>query len=203
VEGSEEAVAAVVAPQGDLPGSHQVVPVVQARRAVHGLEALLHPVADPLVRLEPARSSDFPGRTEHPLSLMVLERALVLAFWGDSAGVGSLDPLPIGTAGGAVVTTAQPPVEAIPLIRWSRPWQRGRNWELLVVVSPSGSMFVGLAGGVGARDGDSICSGEVIASSTASSGTSVEVPSLALRSRRRYSLAAMNSHVEVLSTFFK
>jgi hypothetical protein len=141
---------AAVAPQGDLPGSHQAVPVVQAHqvahRVVHGPEALLHPVAASLVRLELARSSDFPGRMEHPLSLTVLERVPVLAFWGGSAGVGSLDLLLTGTVGGAVVTTGQPPVGAIPLVRWSRLWQRGRNWELLVVVSPSRNMFVGLAG---------------------------------------------------------
>jgi hypothetical protein len=156
VEGSEEVVveavvaAVVAAPQGDLPGSHQAVPVVQARqvahRVVHGPEAPLHPVADPLVRLEPARSSDFPGRTEHPLSLTVLERVLLPAFWGDFAGVGFLDPLPIGTAGGAVATTGQPLVEAIPSIHWSRPWRREKSWGLPVVVLPSGSMFVGLAG---------------------------------------------------------
>jgi hypothetical protein len=58
-------------------------------------------------------------------------------------------------------------------------------------------------GGVGARDGDNICSGEAIVSLMVSSGSSAEVPSLALLSRRRYSLVAMNSHVEVLSTFFK
>jgi hypothetical protein len=56
---------------------------------------------------------------------------------------------------------------------------------------------------VGARDGESTRSGEVIARSAVSSGTSVEVPSLALLSRRRYSLITMNSHVEVLSIFFK
>jgi hypothetical protein len=58
-------------------------------------------------------------------------------------------------------------------------------------------------GGVGARDGDSTCSGEAIALSMVSSGTSVEVPSLALLSRCRYSLVARNSHVEVLSTSFE
>jgi hypothetical protein len=38
-------------------------------------------------------------------------------------------------------------------------------------------------GGVGARDGDSICSGEAAISSVVSSGTSVEDPALKLRSR--------------------
>ena len=57
-------------------------------------------------------------------------------------------------------------------------------------------------GGVGARDGDNTCSGEAIALSMVSSGTSVEVPALLLLSRR-YSLVARNSHVEVLSTSFE
>ena len=154
MEGSEEveeAVVVVAAPQGDLPDAHQVVPVVQvcqvAHRAVPGPEVLLYPVADPAVPPELASSADPLERTDHPPSPMVLVRVLVLAFWGDSAGVESLDPLLVGTAGGAVATTGQPPVEAILSTRWSQPWQKGRNWEPLVVVSPSGSMFVGLAGG--------------------------------------------------------
>ena len=78
---------------------------------------------------------------------MILVRVLVLAFWEEFAGVGSLDPLVIGTAGGVVATTGRPPVETILLTRWSQLWRRGRNWEPLVVVLPSGSMFVGLVGG--------------------------------------------------------
>jgi hypothetical protein len=207
-EAEEAAVAVAVAvPQGDLPDVHQVVPVDQvrqvARRVVPRPEALPHSMADPLVPHELASSADSPDRTDYPPSPMVLVRVPVLAFWGVPVLVGFVDPLFADTAGGAVATTGQPPVETTLLTHWSLLWQKGRNWEPLVVVMPSGSMFVGLAGGVGARDGDNTCSGEAIASSTVSSGTSAEVPSLALLSRRRYSLVAMNSHVEVLSTFFK
>jgi hypothetical protein len=60
-----------------------------------------------------------------------------------------------------------------------------------------------LGGGVPLQDGDRTCSGEAAVSLTVPSGTSVEVPALVLRSRCLYSLIAMNSHVEVLSTFFK
>jgi hypothetical protein len=78
---------------------------------------------------------------------MVLVRVLVLAFSGDFAGVGSSDLLLVGTVGGAVATLGQPPVGTIFSTRWSQPWQKGRNWELLVVASPSGNTFVGLVGG--------------------------------------------------------
>jgi hypothetical protein len=78
---------------------------------------------------------------------MVLVQVLVPVFWGDSAGVESLDPLLVGIAGGVVATAGQLLVETVPSIRWSQPWQKGRNWEPVVVVSPSGNMFVGLAGG--------------------------------------------------------
>jgi hypothetical protein len=157
VEGSEEAeeeevaVAAVAVLQGDLPDAHQAVPVVQVRQVAHrvvpGPETPSYPVADPAVPPELASPAAPLERSDHPQSPIVLVRVLVLAFWGDSAGVGSLDPLLVGTAGGAVATTGQPPVETILLTRWSQPWQKGRNWEPLVVVSPNGSMFVGLAGG--------------------------------------------------------
>jgi hypothetical protein len=106
VEGSGEAeeeevvvvavVAAVAVPQGDLPDAHQAVLVVQARqvahRAVPALAVPPHPVVDPVVRPEPARLADFPDRMGYPLSPMVLVRVLVPVSWGDSAGVGSLDP---------------------------------------------------------------------------------------------------------------
>jgi hypothetical protein len=151
VEGSaeaEEEEVAVAVLQGVPPDSHQAVQARQvAHRAVPDLEALLHPVADPAVPHELASSAGSLGRADHLLSPTVLAQVLVLAFWGDSAGVGSLDPLLVDTAGGAVATTGQPPVETVLLIRWSQPWQRGRNWEPLVVASPSGSMFVGLVGG--------------------------------------------------------
>ena len=154
MEGSEEAEEAEVVvaevPQGDLLVAHQAVLAVQAcqvaHRAVPGPVVLPHPVADPAVPPEPARLADFLDRMGYPLSPMVLVRVPVLVFWGDFAGVGSLDPLLAGTAGGAVATTGQPPVETIPLTRWFPLWQKGRNWEPPVVVLPSGSMFVGLAG---------------------------------------------------------
>jgi hypothetical protein len=155
VEGSEEVVeaaaAAAAAPQGDLLVVHQAVPGAQAHQVAHrvvpGLEALLHPVADLAVHLEPAKSLDSLDRTGYPLSPMALVRVLVLASWEDFAGVGFLDPLLVGTAGGAVATTGRPPVETILLTRWSQLWQKGRNWEPLAEASPSGSMFVGLEGG--------------------------------------------------------
>jgi hypothetical protein len=88
------------------------------------------------------------GRKDpHPSPTDLRVQVLVLASEGDSAGVESLDPSLVGTAGGAVATTGQPLVETIPSTRWFQFWQKGRNWEPLVVVSPSGSMFVGLAGG--------------------------------------------------------
>jgi hypothetical protein len=139
---------AVVVHQGDLLGSLQAVQARQvAHRVVPGPGAPLRPEADPVVSHELARSSGSPDQMGYPLSPMVLVRILVPAFWGDSAGVESLDPLLVGTAGGAVATMGLPPVEATPLTRWSQLWQKGRNLEPLVVVSPSGSMFVGLAGG--------------------------------------------------------
>jgi hypothetical protein len=154
VEGLEEeevAAVVVVVPQGDLPDAHQAVPVVQARQVVHRAdlvpEALLLPVADLLVLHELARSSDSPDQMGYPLSLTVLVRVPVLVFWEDSAWAGSLDPLLAGTVGGAVATTGPQLVETSLLTHWSQPWQKGRNWELAAVVSPSGSMFVGLAGG--------------------------------------------------------
>jgi hypothetical protein len=163
VEGSEEAAVVVreaegdpeverqVVPQGVLPDVHQAVPEAQARqvahRAVPGPEALLRLVADLAVHLEPAKSSDSLDRMGYPLSPTTLARVLVLAFWEDFAGVGSLDPLLVGTAGGAVATTGRPPVEMIPLTRWCQLWRKGRNWEPLAEASPSGSMFVGLEGG--------------------------------------------------------
>jgi hypothetical protein len=155
VEAEEEevvvAVAVAVDPQGDLPDAHQAVPLVQERQVAHwavpDLEAFPHSVADPAVPHELAKSAGSLDRKDHPPSPRVPVRVLVLASWEGSAGVGSLDPLLVGTAEGAVATTDQPPVEAILSTRWSRPWQKGRNWEPLVVVSPSGSMFVGLVGG--------------------------------------------------------
>jgi hypothetical protein len=62
--------------------------------------------------------------------------------------VKSLKGLPlVGIARGVVATSDQLLVETSLSTRWFQPWRRGRNWEPLVVVSPSGSMFVGLAGG--------------------------------------------------------
>jgi hypothetical protein len=113
----EEVVAAVVVPQGVLPDVHQAVPGAQAHQVAHrvvpGPEALLRLVADLAVHLELAKSSDSVDRTGYPLSPVTPVRVLVLAFWGDFAGVGSLDPLLVGTARGAVVTTDRPPVETI------------------------------------------------------------------------------------------
>jgi len=86
-----------------------------------GLEALLRLVADLGVHPEPAKSADLLGRTGYLLSPMVLVRVLAPASWEDFAGVGSLDPLLAGTAGEAVATTGRPPVETIPLTRWSLP----------------------------------------------------------------------------------
>jgi hypothetical protein len=159
VEGLEEEVEAaaaavavvvvVVVPQGDLPDAHQAVPVVQARQVVHradlGPEAPLLPVADQPVAHELARSSDPLDQMGYPLSLMVLVQLPVLAFWEDSAWAGSSDPSLAGTVGGGVATTGPPPVEVFLLTRLSLPWQTGRNREPGAVVSPSGSMFVGLA----------------------------------------------------------
>jgi hypothetical protein len=140
-----------VVPQGVLPDVHQAVPGAQARQVDHRVvprpEALLRPVADLAVHLEPAKSSDSLDRMGYLLSPTTLARVLVLAFWEDFAEVGSLDPLLVGTAEGAVATMGRPPVEAIPWTRWSQLWRRGKSWEPLVVELPSGSRFVGLAGG--------------------------------------------------------
>jgi hypothetical protein len=137
---ARQAVAGPVVLLGDLLDVHQAVP--------HP-EAPLHVVADLVVHPEPAKSSDSPDRTGYPLSPMTPMRVLVLASWEDFAGVGSLDPLLVGTAGGAVATTGRPSVETILLTRWFQLWRKGRNWGPLVVVLPSGSMFVDLVGGWG------------------------------------------------------
>jgi hypothetical protein len=164
VEGSEEAEAEVVAvvPQGDLPDAHQVVRraapdpealllpavrVVRVRQVVPGPEILPHPVVDPVDRQQLARSLGSLDRMGYLLSLTVPVRAPVLVFWGDFVAVESLDLPPVGIAKGAVATVGRLPVETSLSTRWFQPWRRGRNWEPAVVVSPSGSMFVGLEGG--------------------------------------------------------
>jgi hypothetical protein len=167
VEGSEEAVEVVVAvvvavPLGDLPDAHQVVRraapdpealplpavrVARVRQVVLGSEVPPHLVVDPAVHLRLARSLGSLDQMGYPLSLTVLVRVCVLAFWGGPALVGFVGLSFVGTAGGAVAMMGQSPVETIPLTRWSQPWQKERNWEPPVVVSPSGSKFVGLAGG--------------------------------------------------------
>ena len=83
----------------------------------------------------------------YPLSLTVPVQSLVLAFWGDFVVVESWGLLLVGTAGVTVAASGQPLVETVPSTRWSLPWQRGRSWGPVVVVSPSGSKLVGLAEG--------------------------------------------------------
>jgi hypothetical protein len=153
-EAEEEAAAAVVAvvvPLGVLLDAHRAALAVRARQVVHQAvpvpEALLRPVADLAVPHELARLLDSPDQMGYPPSLTVLVQVRALVFWGVLVGVGFVGLSLVDIAGGAVATMGQPPVEASPLTRWSQPWQKGRNRGPVVVVSPNGSMFVGLAGG--------------------------------------------------------
>jgi hypothetical protein len=61
-------------------------------------------------------------QTDYLPSPMVPVRVPVLASWGDSALVESLDPPLVDIAGGAVATMGQPPVETALSTRWSLPW---------------------------------------------------------------------------------
>ena len=157
-------VAVVVVPLEDLPDAHQAVlqavrravpgpevlfhlvpHVVQVCRVVPGLEVPFHPVMDPPGRRQLSRSLGSLDQMGCLLNPIILVRVRVPVFWGDFVAVEFWDPLPAGTAGVMVAVSGQPPVETIPLTRWSLPWQRGRSWEPLVVVTPSGSKLVGLA----------------------------------------------------------
>jgi hypothetical protein len=120
-QAARQAVAGPGVLQEDLPDVHQAVPDRQVRQVAHwadpGLEALLRVLADPAARPELARFADPSDWTGYLLSPMVLVRFLVLAFLGDFAGVGFLDPQSVGTAEGAVATTGRPPVEVTPSTR--------------------------------------------------------------------------------------
>ena len=110
-------VVVVVVPQGDLPDAHQVVRraapdpealllpavcVVRVRQVVLGPEVLPHSVVDLAVRQQLARSSGSSDQTGYPLSLIILVRVRVLAFWGGPALVEFVDLFLVGTAGEAV-----------------------------------------------------------------------------------------------------
>jgi hypothetical protein len=161
VEGLEEAeevvVAAEAVPLGVLPDAHQVVrraapdpealvlPPARVRQVVLGLVVPFQPMMDPPGRRQLSRSLGSLDQMGYPLNPITPVRVRVPVFWGDFVAVEFWDPLPAGTAGVTVAVSGQPPVETIPSTRWSLPWQRGRSWEPLVVVLPSGSKLVGLA----------------------------------------------------------
>ena len=125
---------------------HPVDHVVQACQVVLGLEVPFYLVMDPPDHPQLSRSLGSLGQMGSLLNPITLVRVRVPVFWEVPALVGFAGPLLVGTAGGAVATMGQSPVETIPSTRWSLPWRKGRNRGPLVVVSPSGSMFVGLAG---------------------------------------------------------
>ena len=161
VEEAEEEVVVVAAveavPLEDLPDAHQVVrraapdpgalllPPARVCQVVLGLVVPFLLVTGPPGRLQLSRSSGLSDRMGYLLNPIIPVRVHVPASWGDFVAVESWDPLPAGTVGVTVAVSGQPPVETIPLTRWSSPWQRGRSREPLVVVSPSGSKLVGLA----------------------------------------------------------
>ena len=156
----EVVVVVVVVPPEVLLDTHQVVrradldpealglpavPVVQVHQVVPGLGVSFHLVMGLPGGRQPSRSSGSLDRMGYPLNPITLVRVRFPVFWGDFVAVEFWDPLPAGTAGVAVAVSGQPPVETIPLTRWLLPWQKGRSWEPLVVVSPSGSKLAGLA----------------------------------------------------------
>jgi hypothetical protein len=161
----EEAAAAVVVVVvvhlGGLPDAHlvvhQAVPdpealqlpafrVVQGRQVVPGLGVSFHPVTGPSGRRRLSRSLDSLDRMGHHLNPTILALVRVPAFLGDFVAVEFWGPLPIDTAGVTAAVPGRPPVGTILSTRRSLPWQRGRGWGLVVVVSPSGSKLVGWAG---------------------------------------------------------
>jgi hypothetical protein len=123
VEGSEEAAAEVAEVAAAV--AHLAVPQ-GVLLVVLGPEALRLLVVAPEVYLVIPASlvvvTDPLERTDYLPSLMVPVRVLVPAFQGVPASVGSLDPSPVGTAGGVAATMAQPPVETVPLTRWFPLW---------------------------------------------------------------------------------
>jgi hypothetical protein len=166
VEDSEEEVEVVVAEvvvallEG-LPGAplvvHRVVPdpealqlpavrVVQVRQVVPGLGVPFHPVMGPPGRRQLSKSLGSLDRMGYPLNPTILALVRVPAFWGDFVAVEFWGLLPIDTAGVTAAVPGRPPVGTVLSTRWSLPWQRGRGWGPLVVVSPSGSKLVGWAG---------------------------------------------------------
>jgi hypothetical protein len=166
VEDSEEeveaaAVEVVVVLLEGLPGAllvvHQVVPhpeapllpavrVAQVCQVVPGLGVPSHPVMGPPGRRQLSKSLGSLDRMSYPLNPTALALVRVPAFWRDFVAVEFWDLLPIDTAGVTAAVPGRLPVGTVLSTRWSLPWQRGRGWEPLVVVSPSGSKLVDWAG---------------------------------------------------------
>jgi hypothetical protein len=152
VEDSQAAEAVVV--EGDLGVGHQAALLVVA--VVLLLPAVL---VGPLVVPFQVRQEVPDHRKGHRLGLVDLLRwrgsphrsptGLVqvpaLVFGGGFVVVGFSDLLLVDIAGGVVAMTGQPLVETTLSTHWSQLWRKGRNLEPVVVVSPSGSMLVGLA----------------------------------------------------------